>query len=197
MQKRFYMAALLACFYFILIGAMDDWKLRVENQTLHKNNTNLRKECNNITAESNLLKGIVYKKVKLAPTMNNILQEKGNSFIAPMLYSKQSRILKATAYTPRIEECDSDPFIAASGDSVRPYTIAVSRDLMQQGWKFGRCVFIQEVNKRGSTVEGGICGFYFINDVMHSRWKSSIDIIHWNVKDAFRFGCRQVKVYLL
>lgn len=50
---------------------------------------------------------------------------------------KRTKILDVTSYSPRIEECDSDPFITASMTEVRLGIIAVSRDLFNNGCRYG------------------------------------------------------------
>ncbi len=44
------------------------------------------------------------------------------------------RNVTVTAYNPTTSQCDADPLIAASMRKVRSGTIAVSRDLFNQGW---------------------------------------------------------------
>jgi 3D (Asp-Asp-Asp) domain-containing protein len=55
-------------------------------------------------------------------------------------------------------------------------TVAVSRDLFQQGWVFGRQIYI----------EGH--GVYTIQDLMNARWENRIDIVLGSSKAAIQFG---------
>lgn len=83
-----------------------------------------------------------------------------------------------TAYTPRAKETDSDPHLTATMRPIRPGIIAVSRDLLNNGWAFGSKVYIHQL------------GVFTIGDVMHPRWKKSIDIALFNLKEARNFGRR-------
>ena len=60
-------------------------------------------------------------------------------------YAPPVRKVTVTAYNPTTDQCDSDPLIAASMRKVRLGTIAVSRDLFDQGWVFGRKVRIEGI----------------------------------------------------
>jgi 3D (Asp-Asp-Asp) domain-containing protein len=95
------------------------------------------------------------------------------------------RQVTATAYTPTTEECDEDPHVAASMRKVKPGTIAVSRDLFDEGWVFGRKVRIEGL------------GIYEINDLMNAKYEERIDVFMWSRANARRFGKRQVKASLL
>ena len=46
-----------------------------------------------------------------------------------------------STYSPTVRECGPDPTTTASMVKVRPGIIAVSRDLFDQGWVFGKKVF--------------------------------------------------------
>jgi 3D (Asp-Asp-Asp) domain-containing protein len=95
------------------------------------------------------------------------------------------RELEVTAYTPTVRECNAEPLIAASMRKVRLGTVAVSRDLFEQGWVFGKKVYIQGH------------GIYEINDLMNRRLENSMDVFMWEEKQAREFGRRQLKVALL
>ncbi|MBI9085474.1 MAG: 3D domain-containing protein [Desulfobacterales bacterium] len=84
-----------------------------------------------------------------------------------------------TAYTPSVDETDSDPMITASMKRVRPGSIAVSRDLFKAGWVFGKKVYIQGE------------GVFVILDLMHDRWEKRIDIVLFSKKDARKFGIKR------
>jgi 3D (Asp-Asp-Asp) domain-containing protein len=68
---------------------------------------------------------------------------------------------------------------------VKPGTIAVSRDLFDEGWVFGRKVRIEGL------------GIYEINDLMSAKYEERIDVFMWSRANARRFGKRQVKASLL
>ena len=70
--------------------------------------------------------------------------------------------------------------ITATGDKPAPGTIAVSRDMLNNGWEYG------------DTVEVDGLGCFVIKDVMHKRKRKSVDIYVRNKKQAREFG-RQEK----
>ncbi len=95
------------------------------------------------------------------------------------------RTVTVTAYNPTTSQCDDDPLIAASMRKVRSGTIAVSRDLFDQGWVFGRKV----------RIEG--YGIFEINDLMNKRFTQRIDIFMWDEGQARQFGKKNIKAALL
>jgi len=95
------------------------------------------------------------------------------------------RKLTVTAYTASVYECDSDPKITASMQKVRPGIIAVSRDLFEAGWVFGKKVYIEDY------------GVYEIADLMNSKYENRIDIFVGHKKKANDFGKRELTVALL
>lgn len=95
------------------------------------------------------------------------------------------RTVTVTAYNPTTDQCDSDPLIAASMRKVRQGTIAVSRDLFDQGWVFGRKVRIEGI------------GIFEINDLMNKRFSQRIDIFMWDETQARQFGKKNIKAALL
>lgn len=95
------------------------------------------------------------------------------------------RTVTVTAYNPSTDQCDDDPLIAASMRKVRSGTIAVSRDLFDQGWVFGRKVRIEGL------------GIFEINDLMNKRYTQRIDIFMWDESQARQFGKKNIKAALL
>ena len=95
------------------------------------------------------------------------------------------RTVTVTAYNPTPEQCDDDPLIAASMRKVRLGTVAVSRDLFDQGWVFGRKIRIEGV------------GIFEINDLMNKRFTQRVDIFMWDEDRAREFGKKSAKVALL
>jgi 3D (Asp-Asp-Asp) domain-containing protein len=69
-----------------------------------------------------------------------------------------------TSYTSTPQQCDSDPHINASNQYVRPGTIAVSRDLLEQLGGFGSKVVLMGY------------GTFEVADVMNKRFSNSVDI---------------------
>lgn len=95
------------------------------------------------------------------------------------------RTVTVTAYNPTTDQCDDDPLIAASMRKVRQGTIAVSRDLFDQGWVFGRKVRIEGL------------GIFEINDLMNKRFTQRIDIFMWDENEARQFGKKNIRAALL
>ncbi|EGB15049.1 hypothetical protein DND132_1843 [Pseudodesulfovibrio mercurii] len=95
------------------------------------------------------------------------------------------RTVTVTAYNPSTDQCDDDPLMAASMRKVRTGTIAVSRDLFDQGWVFGRKVRIEGL------------GIFEINDLMNKRYHQRIDIFMWDESQAREFGRKNIKAALL
>ena len=100
---------------------------------------------------------------------------------------RNSRVRKVTitAYSPREGECDEDPFITASMEPVRHGGIAVSRDLFNQGWTFGKRVYIPGY------------GVYRINDLMNVRWSERIDMFFFSTEEAKAFGNKEITAHLM
>ena len=95
-------------------------------------------------------------------------------------------IVTATAYNSVPEQTDSDPFLAAWGDSLAPgmKVIAVSRDLIPVGLDRHTPVKIE-----------GFPGVYLVLDKMNKRWEKRIDIYMGNDLEAARaWGSRQVEI---
>lgn len=86
-------------------------------------------------------------------------------------------VVQSSAYTPHPSEGGR---IAADGRPARPnYTCAVSHDLKHL---LGKWLHIEGVGKR------------LAHDVMHKRWKRSIDICFPNKKAANEYGRQKVVI---
>lgn len=75
--------------------------------------------------------------------------------------------VKATAYNSVPSQTDSQPNIAAWGDTLKPgmKVIAVSRDLISMGLKHNTEVKLN-----------GLPGIYLVKDKMNSRYRKRIDL---------------------
>ena len=98
---------------------------------------------------------------------------------------KVAKTVTITAYTATRKETDSTPTITASNTKIKPYDIAVSRDLFKAGWVFESKVWI----------EGK--GIFTIRDLMNARHTDSIDIYYGTKKAALKFGKRRLVAVLL
>jgi 3D (Asp-Asp-Asp) domain-containing protein len=104
-------------------------------------------------------------------------QEEYITELEDRLVNKYNRAVTLTAYTARSRECDGDPDNTAMMIRPRPgRTIAVSRDLFNDGWTFGRSVYISGL------------GVFVIEDLMHRRHTQRIDILMGTVGEARDFG---------
>lgn len=88
-------------------------------------------------------------------------------------------IVTVTAYNADPNQTDSSPTITAFNTKVKAGGIAVSRDLFRNGWTAGKKVYIEGL------------GVFLINDLMHPRKKSQIDIFLYKKKDAINFGVKK------
>lgn len=95
------------------------------------------------------------------------------------------RTLTVTAYSPRPLETDGTPWQTASCKRVREGIVAVSRDLYERGWGFGKKVYVEDH------------GVFTIDDLMSSSKKQCIDIFMLNTDKALEFGKKRLAVVLL
>ena len=94
-----------------------------------------------------------------------------------------TKTLRATAYTARVEECDPTPEVTAIMEPPVPgWTVAVSHDLKH--W-LGKTVYIYGLGVRR------------VNDLMNVRYENAIDILVGTVPEARRFGVRELEVVVI
>ena len=99
---------------------------------------------------------------------------------------ERTLVVTATAYNSVPEQTDSDPNLAAWGDSLSPgmKVIAVSRDLIPVGLDRHTPVKIE-----------GFTGVYVVLDKMNKRWEKRIDIyMGLDLEAARAWGSRQVEI---
>lgn len=94
------------------------------------------------------------------------------------------RHVEITAYNAHVDQCDSTPFITAYNTRVRPGIVAVSRDLYELGWTFGKKVAIEDK-------------IYTIEDLMGPNQVNQLDIFMWSEEEAMSWGKRTLRVTLL
>ncbi len=98
---------------------------------------------------------------------------------------RRKRLVHVTAYSPRENETDSSPFFTASNRRVRHGIVAVSRDLFDEGWVFGRKIYIKSL------------GIFTIDDLMATSKKNQVDIFMFDTEQALLFGRRTLEAHLL
>jgi 3D (Asp-Asp-Asp) domain-containing protein len=99
---------------------------------------------------------------------------------------ERTLVVTATAYNSVPEQTDSDPHLAAWGDSLAPgmKVIAVSRDLIPAG-----------LDRRTPVKIEGFPGVYLVLDKMNKRWEKRIDIyMGLDLEAARAWGTRQVEI---
>lgn len=98
---------------------------------------------------------------------------------------RRGQLLTITAYSPSIAATDGTPFLTASNSPVREGIVAVSRDLQDRGWSFGRKVYIDSM------------GVFTIEDLLHERWTNQLDVFMFSTQRAIQFGKKNLRVFLL
>lgn len=101
---------------------------------------------------------------------------------ANQLEDKYHRTVTVTAYSGH-NEPDRDN--TAIMEKPRPGIVAVSRDLFNEGWTFGRKVYISGV------------GVYTIGDLMSDRWTERLDVFIGDTDRAREFGIREAWACLI
>lgn len=143
---------------------------------------------------SNLTGAVEASHTRIAQLEQSLLEERAkiavlNKFVMNNQETikglQRRKVLTVTAYSPRPEETNEDPFTTASNRPVRAGIIAVSRDLFDEGWVFGRKVYIKGL------------GVFTIDDLMHARKRNQVDIFMFETDKAIDFGTRKLEVYLL
>ncbi|MBD0776304.1 3D domain-containing protein [Maribacter sp. ANRC-HE7] len=90
----------------------------------------------------------------------------------------------ATAYNSLPSQTNEAPTITAWGDTLKPgvKSLAVSRDLIAKGLKYGTMVRIDTFPDT-----------FYINDKMHPRWRNKIDIyMGKQIDTALNWGKRKI-----
>lgn len=128
---------------------------------------------------------LLNSKISILESEIRSLDEKINTEVEILNNKIVAKKLTVTAYSASKKECDSDPNIAASMSRVRPGTIAVSRDLFEQGWVFGKKVYIENH------------GIFTINDLMNKKHSERVDVFIGHKKKAKSFGKKELVVALL
>ncbi|WP_173083919.1 3D domain-containing protein [Fundidesulfovibrio magnetotacticus] len=130
--------------------------------------TELRLEIEKVRDESNLLRGVVLANLaRIADPIPN-------------------KMLTVTAYTvTELKEFPDQELLTASLNKPREGHVAVSRDLFNNGWVFGKKVYIKNH------------GVFVITDLMGNSKTRSVDIFMNDYGRALQFGKRQIEVVLL
>lgn len=96
--------------------------------------------------------------------------------------------LSVTSYRSVPEQTDDSPYITSIGERVHPHGVAVSRDLLKR-WggplDYGDLVFVEGY------------GFKVINDCMHERHRSAVDIWVATLEEERKIGTRKGRVWVV
>lgn len=98
---------------------------------------------------------------------------------------REGHILTITAYSPEESQTDSTPFITANNKRVREGIVAVSPDLFEKGWTFGRKIYIKDL------------GVFTIDDLSARKNRNHVDVFMFSTPKALQFGRKKMRVYLL
>lgn len=97
---------------------------------------------------------------------------------------KRKHKIRISAYTKSRRE-NGNNNLTASGKKPKVGYIAISRDLLKNGWEIGKRVYIENM------------GIFEIQDKMHMKMKNSIDVYMLSRKAALEFGVQTLEVTLL
>lgn len=126
-----------------------------------------------VIKERNDLRGLVDMLNRENQRYLDVTKELGIDITKPLL----STTVTISAYSARPEECDATPEVTASGKPSRIGMLAVSRDMRDEiGLKFGQKVWLKGL------------GQFKVCDLMHSRFKRRVDILHASPEAATLFG---------
>jgi len=128
----------------------------------------MRLEMEKVRDESNLLRLVVMANLsKIADPIPN-------------------KLLTVTAYSSvELREFPEQQLLTASLSKPKEGAIAVSRDLFNQGWVFGKKVYIKNH------------GIFTITDLMGNSKTKHVDIYMNDQDRALQFGKKQIEVVLL
>ena len=112
-------------------------------------------------------------------------QEQYIAGIEGLLAQKYQREVTITAYMASCWETDETPAWTAIMTRPKAGMVAVSRDLFQDGWTFGKRVYISGH------------GIFTIGDLMAGRHTESIDIFVHKREDALQIGRSTARAALI
>lgn len=127
----------------------------------------------------------VCKTVEKLTFETKILYEKIDELQNKLQKYNLLKTVTVSAYNPHTNQCDDTPYTTAIMEKVKPGIVAVSRDLWESGWTFGKKIYIEDL------------GVFRIADFMNKRYVASIDIFMWDKKEALKFGIKTKKACLI
>ncbi len=155
---------------------------------LYKFQKNCEKFRENVGKTTKEMKSDCIKIDSLYQELNKIQKIKINRAMMTHLKINPSYYV-FTSYSPTIAQTDSTPFITANGDSVFEGGVAVSRNLLINGWKFGKRIYVIRENWQDEVLT--------INDVMHRKKLNQFDKFDFNNLNALIFGRQRLRVFLI
>ena len=94
-----------------------------------------------------------------------------------------------TAYSSEAAQTDSTPTVTATGETVGPGVVAVSRDLLQAELPYGTELRVVEVNTAANACGGWNPGMVLeVQDTMHPRRTNHVDIWVETREEALEWG---------
>jgi 3D (Asp-Asp-Asp) domain-containing protein len=91
----------------------------------------------------------------------------------------QMDTVSVSAYSPTKDQTDSNPYETASGASTMIGQVAVSRDLLNKGVRFGDTILLVGI------------GSFIVEDTMAPRWRNKLDVLTSDKKAARLFGLQK------
>jgi 3D (Asp-Asp-Asp) domain-containing protein len=133
----------------------------------------------NVDATTNL-GALTDKTVALqVAAMQNETKDYGTLPVADLRGAPVVKYMQVSAYTSRVEECDSTPFITASQTHVRDGVVATNQ------FPFGTRIKMPELY--GDKV-------FIVEDRMNTRYTNNVDIWMDDLTAARHFGRKTVKI---
>lgn len=169
---RFLGNALLVVFIAFLAALVLDQQRVIGNLTQQANEYESRlADVELALAKKEDLTGLFYKFIVLNHKSIQSLQRK--------------LTVTVTAYSSRPEETDQTPLHTATNQRVQAGTVAVSRDLFDNGWVFGKKIYIKSL------------GVFTIGDLMARDKRNHLDIFMGDTGSAKSFGVQTMEAHLI
>lgn len=112
--------------------------------------------------------------------------------------------LRATGYNSLPEQTDDTPHITSTGTTTRFGIVAVSRDLLEGSLPYGSLVRLRDMGTYYGSYSPGFFqhildaqGLFIVEDTMHARKTSQLDVWFEELSSAVHWGVRRVEVQVV